>query len=136
MCNDQCMSQIGERIKALRKARHPKMSQTQLGDAVGLDQSTISDIEKGAGFGADVLMKICVALGTSPNFIMLGGSESEMEEAQLVGFYRSCSPENRANLMGGAKWLAEMSKSSTANPFPLAPALPAPKKPRLAKPKQ
>ena len=135
MCNHSYMNAIAERIKALRKARHPKMSQARLGELCNVDQSVISDIEKGAGFRADVLMALCSALNTSPNFIMLGGSESEMEESQLIGFYRSCSKENRATLMGGAKLLAEMSKSSAANPFPLAPELPPPKKPRLAKPK-
>lgn len=65
------MDSVGTRIRALRKAKH--LSQTQLGEAVGIDQSTISDIEsKGAKFSADILMSLCDALAATPEMIMRG----------------------------------------------------------------
>lgn len=48
-----CMSERGQRIRDLRKAK--LLNQTQLAAAVGIDQSTVSDIEKGAGFSVDIL---------------------------------------------------------------------------------
>lgn len=65
------MDDVGPRIRALRKAKH--LSQTQLAEAVGVDQSTISDIEsKGAKFSAELLMGLCDALAATPEMVMRG----------------------------------------------------------------
>jgi transcriptional regulator with XRE-family HTH domain len=63
---------IGGRIRTTRKALG--LNQTELAKLVGLDQSTISDIENGALFGADVLMALAAALLKSPQFIMTGAA--------------------------------------------------------------
>jgi transcriptional regulator with XRE-family HTH domain len=68
--NVTAMATIGERIRDRRKAL--KLRQGDLAELVGLDQSTISDIERGTGFGADVLMKLSVALRSNPYYVMNG----------------------------------------------------------------
>lgn len=65
-----CMETVGARIRRLRKARG--MTQTDLAADVGVDQSTISDIERGTGFSAEILMKLCDALEATPQEVMRG----------------------------------------------------------------
>ncbi|MBC7602773.1 MAG: helix-turn-helix domain-containing protein [Ramlibacter sp.] len=64
------MRTIGERIRALRKGKY--LTQPILAKAVGIDQSTLSDIERGAGFSAETLMRLADELETSAEFIMRG----------------------------------------------------------------
>jgi transcriptional regulator with XRE-family HTH domain len=62
---------IGERIRALRQAK--QMTQGQLARLIGVDQSSVSDIEtKGAKFSAELLMSLCDALETDPSMVMRG----------------------------------------------------------------
>lgn len=71
--NIHCMSDLdtpGQRVKALRHAL--ELTQKQLADEAEIDQSTLSDIERGKGFSADILMRLSDALATSPQFIMRG----------------------------------------------------------------
>lgn len=77
-----CMPTPGERIKKLRKAR--QLTQPQLADLVEIDQSTVSDIERGAGFSAETLMRICEALEANPWEIMrgMGSTSPALKRAQ------------------------------------------------------
>lgn len=64
------MGTIGDRIRKLRKAK--KMTQPVLAKLIGIDQSTLSDIERGAGFSAETLMRLADELETTAEFIMRG----------------------------------------------------------------
>lgn len=87
------METIGARIRVTRKALG--LNQTELAKAIGIDQSTVSDIENGALFGADVLMALSKALLKSPQFLMTGQAEAtELSdfEAKMIAAYRKASP--------------------------------------------
>lgn len=80
--NIHCMNENdapGLRVKALRLQK--KLTQVQLAELVGIDQSTLSDIERGGGLYANTLMSLCDALDTSPQFIMRG---RELNHADLL----------------------------------------------------
>lgn len=80
--NIHCMNENdapGLRVKALRLQK--KLTQVQLAELVGIDQSTLSDIERGGGLYANTLMSLCDALNTSPQFIMRG---QELNHADLL----------------------------------------------------
>lgn len=96
---------IGQRIRALRKLRG--LTQVGLAKLVGLDQSTISDIERGANFGADVLQSLCEALETTSTYIMRGGRESDLYEAELLSLCRLLSEEELASAMRIIRALAD-----------------------------
>lgn len=64
----------GSRIRTLRLAL--KLNQTELAALIGVDQSTVSDIENGAGFSADLLMRLSDSLKVSPGIVMRGHDES------------------------------------------------------------
>lgn len=95
-CKVRGMATIGERIRDRRKAL--KLRQGDLGAMVGLDQSTISDIERGQGFGADVLMRLSKALHVEPQFVMTGdeGSKKELD----ASVFRSKDVGGSAKLQG------------------------------------
>jgi transcriptional regulator with XRE-family HTH domain len=59
------MSSFGDELKRLRETKG--LSQRALGDLVGLTQGAIGHVETGRrqGVGADVLYKLCDALGVS-----------------------------------------------------------------------
>lgn len=88
--NIQVMETIGERIRRLRKEQG--LNQTQLAGAVGVNQSTISDIENDLiKFEAGILMALSRALLKSPQFIMTGKPEPvELSdfEVKMVSAFR------------------------------------------------
>ena len=54
---------LGEEIKRLRVAK--ELTQQQLADSLGVNQSFVAKLETGSrsGIGADVLYRLCDALG-------------------------------------------------------------------------
>jgi len=90
------MDTPGARIRNLRKAR--KLTQAQLADAMGIDQSTLSDIERGAGFTAETLMLICDALEANPYVIMRGQAISSPAVKRAAEAVRRLTDEERAEL--------------------------------------
>lgn len=94
-----CMEKAGDRIRAMRKARG--LSQVDLAARLGVDQSTVSDIERGAGFSAEVLMKLAEHLETSAALIMHGHDEAvwPFRRVDLTDFL-ALSPEQRAYVEG------------------------------------
>lgn len=92
------MKTIGERIRERRKAKGLK--QAQLAEAIGLDQSSISDIEnKDPDFSARVLMKLADALEVTPEYIMRGTKVSVIEELEIVAIYKSLDGPRRDMLL-------------------------------------
>lgn len=95
----QGMEAIGERVRALRKRQG--LTQVQLAKALGIDQSTLSDIERGAGFSAEVLVNLAHELGTTPEHIMRGEPVATIrltpDETALILAYR----EQRQKAEGG-----------------------------------
>jgi transcriptional regulator with XRE-family HTH domain len=68
------MGAIGTRVRNLRKSK--KLTQPQLASQIGIDQSTLSDIERGASIRADVLLRLASVLGVSPEFIVTGSDSA------------------------------------------------------------
>ena len=98
------MKTIGERIRALRKAKGYGR-QGDLGKMVGVDQSVISDIENGAGFRADVLMALCEHLDTTAEYLMHGAESVDRGEAEILALYRKTSDEGRTSMLAAARGL-------------------------------
>lgn len=98
------MSAINDRGLRIR-ARRKELGFTRQADVaeeVGVDQSTMSDIENGKGFSAEVLMKLCKALKQSPDEIMFGvkpAVPASAPEAELLEIFRSMPPEARGGML-------------------------------------
>lgn len=103
------MSDIGNRIRELRK-RH-KLNQTDLAELVGCDQSVISDMENGRGFGAKYLLPLARALQTSPEYIMGESEESPDVDGfeDLLAYARTLSTEQMKTLLEVARGLYGLS---------------------------
>lgn len=101
---------MGNRVRDLRKGAG--LTQVQLSKALGIDQSTLSDIERGQNdsFSGKVLLKMAEAFGRSPYFIV-HGKDSDVpaltpEEAELVLAYRHAGRDQRSALLTMARALA------------------------------
>lgn len=112
----QPMSSIGGRIKELRAALG--MNQTELGRAVGVDQSLISDYERGrAEMGASKLMAMADALRTTPQYIMRGDrglTLEEQQEADLLDKFKRADEEGRKTILNIAAAMALQAEVSQA----------------------
>lgn len=92
-----CMATPGERIRALRKARG--LTQPQLAAEVGIDQSTVSDIERGAGFSAETLMRLADALQSTPQEIMRGNPATSPALRKAQEAVKRLTDEERRDLL-------------------------------------
>lgn len=82
--NIHCMTTPGKRLRALRKDK--QISQVDLAAAIGIDQSTVSDIENDRGLSAENLMRLCDALETTPQYIMRGktGTDDVLQQIKAL----------------------------------------------------
>lgn len=107
------MKTIGDRIRVRRKEL--KLTQPQLAAQVELDQSTISDIERGAGFSAHTLMRFARSLHTTPEYIMRGGAVEDINGAEIASIYRALDETQQAMLITMARSLVA-NESKAAKP--------------------
>lgn len=100
------METVGARVRRLRKTIG--LNQQELARACGVDQSTISDIERGANtqFSGKVLIKMADALQSTPYYVMQGGEDRAMSEAELLRAFRRVDPDAQAALLRMANALA------------------------------
>jgi transcriptional regulator with XRE-family HTH domain len=97
------MSTIGQRVRALRKARG--YSQVELSTLAGISQGSLSLIERDETQmpAGDTLAGLCKALKTTPDFLIAGAGdpdsiESAMQEHELVYLWRDL-PEDARRLV-------------------------------------
>lgn len=80
--NNQGM-ELKDRLKLARK--QAKLSQTQAADKAGVDQATISNLERGRHLGSTHLLKIADALGVSYRWLTTGlGSMQTVEDERAA----------------------------------------------------
>lgn len=107
---------IGLRIRTLRKLRG--LTQVQLAKQLGIDQSTLSDIERGASFSASILVALADSLRTTPHYIMRDGDESVLQESELIYCFRALSDSGRESLLQVARGLLATTPATATNPYP------------------
>lgn len=96
--NIHCMTDPdtpGKRLRALRIGK--QMSQVGLAAAVGIDQSTISDIENDRGLSAENMMRLCEALDTTPQYVMRGKPAEGHILLQIQELLGKALPVNNAS---------------------------------------
>jgi transcriptional regulator with XRE-family HTH domain len=113
------MDTIGQRVKDRRKALGMNRQQ-DLADAVGVNQSVISDIERGAGFGARYVMALAKALKWSPEQLLDGktGSPVPMTDKmhELLAECESLTDEDMAALIRVAQGMRHVPKAMPGVP--------------------
>jgi transcriptional regulator with XRE-family HTH domain len=102
---------LGQRLRRARQ--HRKKNQTQLAQAAGITQSSISDLETGATkeISGPTLIAISHALKVRPEWLVTGKLPIEYGEAEalsddereLLANYRAAQPRWRVNIMNAAK---------------------------------
>lgn len=109
------METIGQRIKA-RRLELGMSRQADLGALVGLDQSTISDIENGARFRVQYVMPLARALRWSPEQLLEGKAGPVVymtdEVRKLVDVCANLTGEDMATLTRIAEAMRNAPKSN------------------------
>ena len=105
------------RIRELRIAVSPKMSQQALADLVGVSKVTISDLERGAmQLTQDYMRRIANALGVTPADVLPRCDNPDgltFEERELLRQYRQANEEQRDQL----KRVADVLVPYTREPY-------------------
>lgn len=89
------MHSVGNKLLALRKKRG--MTQAETAEAAGLSDRAYADIERGAvTMRIDTLLRICDALGITPNDILTDDSNSiAILQEELFERLKACCPKDR-----------------------------------------
>ena len=82
---------IGQRVKRARK--HASLTQKELGDAVGVRQATISDLEKGESRSSAYLVEIAKACGVRAEWLATGTGNMELPTGEV----RELRPRSYSN---------------------------------------
>lgn len=99
--------ELGKRIAARRKELGLK--QSQVNELAGLSDKYLSNIERATSvLSVDVLMKLCTALDTTPNFLLLGtAAKSVTEDCQkaIAAKAESMTPEQLRLTLSLMDWI-------------------------------
>lgn len=92
---------IGKRIETFRKERG--WTQGKLAEKADLSNNYISNIEHNHSIPSiDTLMRVCAALGITPNDILLGSSREEENymERDILSLLHQCTPQEKRYISG------------------------------------
>jgi len=99
---------VGKRIKELRRGK--LMTQQELSKSSGVAQATISEYENDVTteHRAIVLMKIAAALETTPDYLLTGKGEKDLNnvrflKSELINIIDQLTPEAQAAILVAAK---------------------------------
>lgn len=97
---------MGQRVRYLRKLKG--LTQVHLAAVLGIDQSTVSDIENDRNdlAAGKALISLADVLGRDPHYITNGGPDAVLDELELLRAYRSASADDRAALLRMARLMA------------------------------
>lgn len=81
--SEELKKTIGNRVRAFRKAKRPKMSQEALSELCDISPKTMSNIECGVGVSLEVLEKIVAVLGCTYGDLMDEDAHLRTEQSAL-----------------------------------------------------
>jgi transcriptional regulator with XRE-family HTH domain len=93
------METIGQRLRRLRRARHPLMTQAELAKLCKITPQAISNLERGIAESTTYLVALAAALDVSPHYLEHGDAVAETEDP-------ADAPVEAATMLAMAKELA------------------------------
>lgn len=106
----------GQRVRQKRKALG--MTQHDLAKRAGVEQPTISDLERDVtqSVSAATMLRVAAVLETNPHYLMTGRGDPdamlpEGSSAQLLEIFSSLTPTNQAAALAAASALLDSQKS-------------------------
>ena len=118
------MSTFGQRLKSARKTA--KLSQTKLGETVGLSQSVISDLESGAQNETALVVQLAVACGVDPVWLAINRGEPKPVALEIAAIWNELDHDRKLRLLGTAYDILVGQRGSAIRPSELQPFLSAP----------
>lgn len=99
---------LGERIAKCRKVIN--MTQDDVAEATGLSNNHISNIENSHSIPSlDTLMKVCEAIDTTPNYLLLGiavHTKDDLQE-QICQRIKLCEPKKLKLIYRFITWIID-----------------------------
>ena len=98
---------IGKRIA--RRRHMLDMTQAELAEKADLSATYTGNVERGAKCSIETLMKLCEALGVSPDSLLLGVDReyrSDLLEDVKDALFR-CDPKKKNVIKGFIQWYAD-----------------------------
>lgn len=91
------------------------LNQKELAARMGVDQSTVSDIERGQGLSAEILLKLADALNTTAAMVMRGHDDASWPFKRVpLEAFTSLEPEERGYVEGQlARAIADLTPEPT-----------------------
>jgi len=71
------METIGQRLRRLRRSRHPPMTQAELAALCKITPQTVSNLERGIASSSTYLVPLAAALDVSPHYLENGDGVAE-----------------------------------------------------------
>lgn len=99
--------QVGVRIGNRR--RKMGLKQSEVNEMIGLSYKYLSQIESGRTIPSiDALMKICAALNTTPDYLLLGAVRNDGDDEHIREKVKMVTGRNKIDLLSEfIDWLAE-----------------------------
>lgn len=100
-------TQIGKRIAKRRDVLD--MTQAELAEKADLSATYTGNVERGAKCSIETLMKLCIALNVTPDYLLLGvdkGYRNDSLEDVKNAIFR-CDPKKKAVIKGFIQWYAD-----------------------------
>lgn len=99
--------QMGVRIG--NKRRKKGLKQAEVNETINFSYKYLSQVESGKTIPSiDALMKICAALDTTPDYLLLGAVRSDSDDEIIREKVKMITGKNKINLLSNfIDWLAE-----------------------------
>lgn len=99
--------QVGARIGNRR--RKLGLKQAEVNEKIDFSYQYLSQLESGRAIpSVDALMKICAALNTTPDYLLLGAVRSDSDDESIREKVKMITGKNKINLLSNfIDWLVE-----------------------------
>ena len=100
--------QIGKRIA--RRRRVLDITQAELAERAGMSTTYAGNVERGAKCSIDTLMKLCLALGVTPDYLLVGVNKDYKNDTldEIKDLIQQCDGRKKRVIIEFIKWYVDV----------------------------
>ena len=105
--------EIGKRIAMRRRVL--EITQADLAERAGMSTTYAGNVERGAKCSIDTLMKLCLALGVTPDYLLVGINKEYRNDTldEIKDLIHQCEPKKKKMIIEFIKWYANVETDQT-----------------------